>query len=144
MKDIRNEIAEWSASLREAQSARNELWPLDRLSEIHCEETAEWLLQAHAHVERVIANCESHIAELEAELFESAEYDECGIFGADSRDALIALVEMAEESALAELAEFGCIEFEEQVPWVELCVNAESNDALWAIAESEWMPFELF
>ena len=70
------------------------------------------------------------------ELLDEQERDRATAAEVAERDETIAMVEVAEESALSELAAFGSIEFETGVPWNEW-VDAESVDAAFAVSEDE-------
>ena len=105
--EIQAEIAEWEDELSDA---------LDELCDLHLVEDGdsmlheyddaevEWLEMKYADIYERIDCAEFWLEELEAEL------EDCR--RADGTDELIEFVEIAEESALSELAAFGHVE-----PW---------------------------
>lgn len=64
-------------------------------------------------------------------------------YGAEERDEIIELAEMAWESSMAELEAFGCIEFEPQFNWHRKGEGGEVHGMV-AVCREEYLPAELY
>lgn len=74
--------------------------------------------------------------------------DEFDPYGTDERDELLDYIELVESAALAELREFGCVEFEVATSDAEL--NEDECEPFWAFAcdlydePRPYVPLDLF